>query len=120
MMRRRNKIRVVAPVRKLFLKRGDNVKVLAGNDRGKQGVVKSVDRRGMRAIVEGCRLVKRHVKPTKESPSGKIEEKEMFIHLSNLMLTDSKTGEVTRVGRRRNDKNKLERYAKKTGNIIVS
>ena len=46
MMRRRNKIRVVAPVRKLFLKRGDNVKVLAGNDRGKQGVVKSVDRRG--------------------------------------------------------------------------
>ncbi|MFN3875904.1 MAG: 50S ribosomal protein L24 [Flavobacteriales bacterium] len=98
--------------KKLHIKKGDMVKVLAGDDRGGQGRVLEVDRGRMTAIVEGLNMNKRHSKPTSANPQGGIVEKEGPIHVSNLMLIDAKTGEPGRVGRRLNKDGKLERYVK--------
>ncbi len=103
---------------KLHIRREDTVKIIAGNDRGKQGKILRVFPGKRRAIVEGCRLIKRHQKPTSQSPEGKIETKEASIHISNLMVVDPASGDATRTGRRRNKDNKLQRYAQKTGEFI--
>jgi large subunit ribosomal protein L24 len=98
--------------KKTHIKKGDMVKVLAGEDRSKQGRVLEVDRVRMTAIVEGLRINKKHSKPTTANPQGGIVEKEGPIHISNLMLIDAKTGEAGRVGRRPGKEGKLERYVK--------
>ena len=98
--------------KKLHIKKGDMVKVLAGVARGKQGRVIEVDRKSTRALVEGLNLNKKHSKPTTATPQGGIVEKEGPIHISNLMLVDPTTGEPTRTGRRMNDKGKLQRFSK--------
>ena len=98
--------------KKTHIKKGDMVKVLAGEDRTKQGRVLEVDRDRMIAIVEGLNINKKHSKPTTANPQGGIVDKEGPIHLSNLMLIDAKTGEAGRVGRRLNKEGKLERYVK--------
>ncbi len=102
---------------KLHIKTGDTVKVVAGDDNGKRGKVLSVDKAKSRAIVEGLNMITKHVKPTAAKPQGGIEKKEAGIHISNLMLVDPKTGETTRC-RKANDKGKLVRYSKKTGEVI--
>jgi len=63
-------------------------------------------------------LVKKHTKPNADNPQGGIIEQEAPIHISNLMLVDPKSGERTRIGRRENDKGKLIRYSKKSGEEI--
>ena len=78
---------------KTHIKKGDMVKVLAGEDRAKQGRVLDVDRSHGTALVEGLRINKKHSKPTTATPQGGIVEKEGPIHISNLMLIDAKTGE---------------------------
>ncbi len=98
--------------KKTHIKKGDMVKVLAGEDRSKQGRVLEVDRERMTAIVEGLRINKKHSKPTTANPQGGIVDKEGPIHISNLMLIDAKTGQPGRVGRRLNKEGKLERYVK--------
>ena len=98
--------------KKTHIKKGDMVKVLAGEDRTKQGRVLEVDRDRMIAIVEGLNINKKLSKPTTANPQGGIVDKEGPIHLSNLMLIDAKTGEAGRVGRRLNKEGKLERYVK--------
>jgi large subunit ribosomal protein L24 len=98
--------------KKTHIKKGDMVKVLAGEDRTKQGRVLEVDRDRMIAIVEGLNINKKHSKPTTANPQGGIVDKEGPIHISNLMLIDAKTGEAGRVGRRLNKEGKLERYVK--------
>ena len=98
--------------KKTHIKKGDMVKVLAGDDRSKQGRVLEVDRDRLVAIVEGLNINKKHSKPTTANPQGGIVDKEGPIHLSNLMLIDAKTGEAGRVGRRLNKEGKLERYVK--------
>jgi large subunit ribosomal protein L24 len=103
---------------KLHIKTGDSVKVIAGDDKGKTGKVLSVDKAKSRAIVEGLNMITKHVKPTAAKPQGGIEKKEAGMHISNLMLVDPKTGETTRTGRKANDKGKLVRYSKKTGEVI--
>lgn len=103
---------------KLHIKKGDTVKVIAGNSKGKTGLVLSVLTDKNRAIVEGANVVTKHVKPSATTPNGGIEKKEASIHLSNLMLVDPATGAPTRTGRKLNDKNKLQRYSKKTGEFI--
>lgn len=99
---------------KTHIKKGDLVKVLAGEDRAKQGRVLDVDRDRMRAIVEGLNINKKHTKPTTANPQGGIVDKEGPIHLSNLMLIDAKTGTPGRVGRKVNKEGVLERYVKTT------
>jgi large subunit ribosomal protein L24 len=98
--------------KKTHIKKGDMVKVLAGEDRTKQGRVLEVDRDRLIAIVEGLNINKKHSKPTTANPQGGIVDKEGPIHISNLMLIDAKTGEAGRVGRRLNKEGTLERYEK--------
>ena len=103
---------------KLHIRKGDTVKVIAGNDKGKQGKVLELIAEKQRAIVEGVAIVTKHVKPSAEKPEGGIEKTEAAIHISNLMVVDPATNDATRIGRKLNDKNKLQRYSKKTGEFI--
>lgn len=102
---------------KLKIRKGDTVKVISGNDKGKTGRVLVVERNKNRVIVEGVRIVSKHTKPSAENPNGGILDKEAPIHVSNVMLVDG-SGDATRVGRKENDKGKLQRYSKKTGEFI--
>ncbi len=104
---------------KFHIRTGDNVVVIAGDEKGKKGTVKEVLRDEDRVIITGLNIVKRHVKPSNENPEGGYLEKEAPIHISNVSIADPKTGEPTRIGRKRNEKTgKLERYAKKSGEVI--
>jgi large subunit ribosomal protein L24 len=82
--------------KKLKIKTGDNVIVIAGKDKGKTGNVLSVLRSKDRIVVEGVNIVKHHRKATQENP-GKIEEKEASIHISNVSHLDPDSGKPTRV-----------------------
>lgn len=92
--------------------------VIAGESKGQKGRVLKVDRSKEKALVEGINLVSKHTKPNAKAPQGGILKKEGPIHISNLMVIDPATGKPTRVGRKLNDKNKLVRYAKKSGEEI--
>jgi large subunit ribosomal protein L24 len=100
---------------KLKIKKGDTVKVIAGDERGKSGVVKEVLVKVNKAIVEGINLVKKHAKPSAKNPQGGILSMEAPIQISNLMLLDGKA--ATRVGRKVVD-GKVKRFAKKTDKIL--
>jgi len=104
--------------RKFNIKKGDTVIVVAGDSKGQQGRVLSINREKETLIVEGVNLISKHTKPNAKSPQGGILKKEASIHISNLMLVDPSSGKATRIGRRLNDKNKLVRYAKKSGEEI--
>jgi len=103
---------------KLHIKKGDTVKVIAGDDKGKSGKVLEIFLDRNRAIVEGINIVTKHQKPSAGKPEGGIKKTEATIHVSNLMLIDPASGKPTRVGRKLNEKGKLQRFAKKTGELI--
>ena len=103
---------------KLHIKKGDMVYVNAGDNRGAQGKVLSVDAAKQRAVVEGVNICKKATKPNAKNPQGGLIEQEAPIHISNLQPIDPKTGKPTRVGRKANDDGKLVRYAKKSGEEI--
>lgn len=69
---------------KFKIKKGDNVKIIAGDDKGKTGVVKAVYAKKGQVIVEGCKVVKKAVKPTEQNPQGGFTNKEMPIDISNV------------------------------------
>ena len=101
---------------KLKIKTGDTVKVIAGNNKGATGKVLQVLVEENRVVVEGVKMIKRHTKPSAANPQGGIVESEAPIHISNVMLLD---GDIaTKVGRKEVD-GKLNRYAKKTDNILA-
>jgi len=102
---------------KLHIRKGDTVKVIAGNAKGKVAKVLEVVPKKNRAYVEGVNVVTKHIKPSAAKPEGGIEKTEASIHLSNLMVVDPSNGEATRVGRKEVD-GKLVRYSKKTGEVI--
>jgi large subunit ribosomal protein L24 len=104
--------------KKLHIKKGDTVLVIAGNNKGKKGRVLEIITKTDRAIVEGVNMMKKHTKPNAATPQGGIVEKEAPVHISNLMLFDAKAGVATRVGRRLNDQGKLVRFSKKSGEEI--
>lgn len=97
-------------------KKGDKVMVIAGADKGKTGNVLQVMLEKQRVVVEDIRMVKKHRKPTQNTPGG-ISDMPAPIHMSNVMLLDPKSGEPTRIGRKEVD-GKLVRYSKKSGEII--
>ena len=104
--------------RRLNIKKGDNVMVIAGNSKGQQGKVLAMDVDESKAIVEGVNLVSKHTKPNAENPKGGIVKKEAGIHVSNLKIIDG-AGNPTRIGRKIDKKsNKSVRYSKKTGEVI--
>jgi large subunit ribosomal protein L24 len=104
--------------KKLHIKKGDTVMVIAGDSKGQQGRVLVVDIEKGKILVEGVNMVKKHTRPTNKTPKGGIIEKEALIHISNLKVIDS-SGKPTRVGRKIDEKtNKVVRYSKKTGEVI--
>jgi large subunit ribosomal protein L24 len=79
------------------IKKGDDVIVLAGRERGKRGVVREVMPKRGKALVQDINISKRHMKPTGTARQAGIVDKEQPIHLSNLALVDPKTSKATRV-----------------------
>jgi large subunit ribosomal protein L24 len=102
---------------KLKIKTGDTVRIIAGDHKGVEGKVMTVDREKNKAIVEGANMVSKHEKPSAQNPQGGIVKKEAFIHISNLSLIDSKSGETTRVGYEVRDGKKV-RFSKKSNEVI--
>lgn len=101
---------------KSFVKKGDTVIVVSGADKGKKGNVVEVILDKQRVIIEDVNIVKKHRKPTQNTPGG-IVEIPAPIHVSNVMLIDPKSGAPTRIGRKTED-GKTVRYSKKSGEII--
>jgi large subunit ribosomal protein L24 len=101
---------------KLKIKTGDTVRVIAGDHKGSEGKVMKVLKDKNKAIVEGVNMVKKHMKPSAQSPQGGIVEKEALIQISNLSLLTSK-GETTRVGYKTEDGKKV-RFSKKSNEVI--
>jgi len=101
---------------KLHIKVGDTVKIISGEANGQEGKILSIDRKKMRAVVEGVNLVKKHAKPSAADPQGGIVEKEASLHVSNLMIVFK--GQASRIGRKADAKGKLVRYSKKSGEEI--
>ena len=99
------------------IKKGDIVKVICGDDKGKQGRVLTILIEKERAIVEGVNFISRHTKPSQQDPKGGILKKEAPVHISNLMMVDPKTSDPVRIGRKKVD-NKIVRYSKKSGEVI--
>ncbi|MEE9162572.1 MAG: 50S ribosomal protein L24 [Candidatus Neomarinimicrobiota bacterium] len=98
------------------IKKGDTVKFLSGNHRGKTGKVLKVLPKRQRAIVEGYNLVKRHTRRSQKNPQGGIIEREAAVHISNLMLVVNNT--PTRVGYTRLEDGRKVRFAKKIGETV--
>ena len=80
----------------MHVKRGDQVIVIAGNDKGTTGEVIAVHRADNRVVVEGVNVRIKHEKPTQQNPQGERVEREFPIHASNVMLLDPSTGKGTR------------------------
>lgn len=103
---------------KLKIRKGDLVKVIAGDSKGQQGKIQEVLVEKNRVIIEGVNLVSKHTKPSAATPNGGIIKKEAALHISNVQLVDPKSGKTTRVGRKLNADGKLVRVAKISGEEI--
>ena len=73
---------------KLHVRKGDNVEVISGNFKGSSGKVLEVIARKQRVLIEGVRIIKRHLKKSQDNPQGKIAEREGPIHISNVKLIE--------------------------------
>ena len=100
---------------KFKIKKGDTVRVIAGNEKGKEGTVAHILKEKNRVVVEGVNMVTKRVKPSASNPQGGIVKKEAALHISNLMLVEN--GLTVRVGYRIED-GKKARYSKKTNKSI--
>ena len=101
------------------IRKGDTVQVIAGDDKGKVGRVLSVDEAKSRVIIEKINFVKRHTRARKQGAQGGILEREAPIHLSNVMLYDSKSSRGTRVGIRVLPDGTRERFSRVSGETIA-
>ena len=99
------------------IKKGDQVVVLTGRDRGKKGEVFQVIPKEGRALVRGVNLVRRHQRQSAQQEGG-IISKEAPIHVSNLALEDPRDGRPTRVGFKTLDDGRKVRFAKRSGEVI--
>ena len=103
--------------RKFRIRKGDNVVVLSGRERGKRGTVLRVIRKDERVLVQGVNMVKRHTRPTAQNAGG-IVEKEAPLHISNVALVDPKLGKATRIGFKFLEDGRKVRVAKNSGEVI--
>ncbi len=99
------------------IRKGDNVTVVSGRDKGKSGSVLRVLQDDERLIVQGVNVVKRHMRAS-QTQAGGIVEKEATIHVSNVSLVDPDGGEPTRVGFRILEDGRKVRYAKRSGEVM--
>lgn len=102
---------------KFRIRRGDEVVVRTGRDRGRTGEVLRVDRDRARVIVRGVNIARRHTRPSPSSPGG-IVERELPIHISNVALRDPADGRPTKVGYKRMDDGRKVRVAKRSGDLL--
>ena len=102
---------------KLKIKKDDNVVVISGRDKGKQGKVLRVFPAEERAVVQGVHIARRHSKPSMGDPGG-IVEKELTIHISNLAHIDPQTNKPTRVGYKFLDDGRKVRFARRSGEML--
>ena len=104
------------------IKKGDQVEVVAGNDKGLRGEVQRVLPKESRLVVSGVKMVKKHQRPRptggRTPTQGGIIEFEAPIHVSNVMLVCPHTDELTRIGVRRNEDGEQVRFSKKSGQDI--
>ena len=103
---------------KFRLKKGDDVVVISGKDKGETGKIETIDKKKDRVFVTGVNVAKRHTKPNASSQTGGIVDKVMSIHISNVMLMDPKDKKPTRVAYKVEDGKKV-RYAKRSGSILA-
>ena len=103
---------------KLKIKKGDQVVVITGRDKGKQGEVLKVLPAESRVIVQGVNVAKRHTRPSAANPSGGIVDKELPIHVSNVAHLDPKSGKPTRVGFKLLEGGRKARVARRSGETI--
>ena len=104
--------------KKMHVKKGDTVVVIAGKDKGKKGNVLSSFPDKSKVLVEGVNMVKKHARASQHNPQGGILTQEAPIHVSNVLLADPKTGEATRIGKKLLGDGKKVRVAKKSGEAI--
>ena len=97
-------------------RKNDSVKVIAGSYKGQTGRVLKMISNKNRVLVEGINKVKKHMKPSQDNPQGGIVEKDMSIHISNLMLLDK--GKPVKVTFKVSDSGKRVRVNRKSGSII--
>jgi large subunit ribosomal protein L24 len=107
--------RKINQIPKLHIRKGDMVRVLSGDGKGKEGRVLKVLVSKQKALVEEINLVAKHNKPSQANPNGGIVRQEAPIHISNLMVIDPKSGQASRVGRSRDENGRWVRIAKKSG-----
>ena len=99
------------------IRKGDEVIVTTGQDKGRKGSVLNVDRKRRRVLVQGVNMIKRHTRPSATGAGG-IVEKEATLHISNIALVDPKLDKPTRVGIRVLDNGRKVRFAKRSGEVI--
>jgi large subunit ribosomal protein L24 len=102
---------------KLKIKKGDNVVVVAGRDKGRTGEVLRVLPAERRVVVQGVNMVKRHTKPRMGDPGG-IVEKELALHISNIAHVDPASGKPTRIGYKMLEDGRKVRVARRSGEVI--
>ena len=100
------------------VRKGDTVRVIAGDDAGKLGQVLRVDGKAGKLLVQGINRVFRHLRPSRQNPQGGRIQKEMPIHISNVLPVDPKTQQPTRVRFRVNADGSKERLAVKGGESL--
>ncbi len=99
------------------LRSGDEIVVISGRNKGQRGRIRTVIPETNRVVVEGVNIVIKHMRRGRARQAGRVEI-EAPLHWSNVMLLDPETKQPTRVGIRRNEAGKNERFSKKSGNVI--
>ena len=99
----------------MHVRKGDQVVVIAGDDKGKTGEVLRVNTAAGKVLVQGVNRVFRHLRPSRQHPQGGRIRKEMPIDISNVLPIDPKTNQPTRVGFRTAKDGSKERFARKSG-----
>jgi large subunit ribosomal protein L24 len=99
------------------IKKGDNIKVIAGKDKGKTGTVKEAFPKKDMVLVEGVNVLTKHEKARRRGSKGQVVQKAFPIHVSNVMIVDPKTGKPSRVGKKKVGE-KMTRVAKKSGQSL--
>ena len=99
------------------IKKGDNVMVITGKDKGKTGEVLNVLPAQQKVVVRGVNIIKRHTKPRQTAPGG-IVERENAIHLSNVALIDPTSNKATKIGFRTLEDGRKVRFSKSSNEIL--
>jgi len=102
----------------VYIRKGDVVQVLSGDDKGKVATVLRVDRQAKKVVVEGVNRVYKHVRPSQRNPKGGRLQTEMPIHASKVLLVNPDLGKGVRVGVKINANGDKVRVCKKTGREI--